>query len=83
MQSIIIDQSKCDGCRVCEEVCSLLNEGRFDPEKSRIKVIRTIDDEIVRATPVISQKCHQCAAIGEPQCVKYCYTGALQLNSSI
>jgi anaerobic carbon-monoxide dehydrogenase iron sulfur subunit len=135
MLRIVLDPAKCQGCRVCESVCSLVNEGEFNPIKSRIKVIRTIDDEIVRAVPVFCQQCEEayCAAVcpahaisrdknevlvvdetkcvgcklcemacpvgaitvnpdkhvalkcnlcavmgGEPQCVKYCYTQALQ-----
>jgi carbon-monoxide dehydrogenase iron sulfur subunit len=135
MLRIVLDPAKCDGCRICEVVCSLVNEGEFNPEKSRIKVIRTIENEIVRSIPVFCQqceeayceavcpthaisrnnsgvlsvdeekcvgcklceiacpvgaitvnpqkgvaiKCNQCAVVGEPQCVKYCYTEALQL----
>jgi carbon-monoxide dehydrogenase iron sulfur subunit len=135
MLRIVLDPAKCDGCRVCEAVCSLVNEGESNPVKSRIKVIRTIENEIVRSIPVFCQqceeayceavcparaisrnndgvlivdeskcvgcrlceiacpvgaitvnpekhvalKCDQCQVIGEPQCVKYCYTEALQL----
>jgi Fe-S-cluster-containing hydrogenase component 2 len=28
---------------------------------------------------MVALKCDQCQVIGEPQCVKYCYTEALQL----
>jgi carbon-monoxide dehydrogenase iron sulfur subunit len=135
MLRIVLDPAKCDGCRVCEGVCSLVNEGEANPEKSRIKVIRTIENELVRSIPVFCQQCEEayceavcpahaisrnvsgvlcvdegkcvgcklceiacpvgaisvnpqkhvaikcdlCEAIGEPQCVKYCYTQALQL----
>ena len=136
MLRIVLDQAKCDGCRVCEVICSLVNEGECNPEKSRIRVVRTIENEIVNAIPVfclqcekayceivcpsraisrntngvliidegkcfgcklceiacpvgaitvmpskgIAVKCNQCADAnaGEPLCVKYCYTGALQ-----
>jgi anaerobic carbon-monoxide dehydrogenase iron sulfur subunit len=136
MRRIVLDQTKCQGCRVCEGVCSLVNEGEANPIKSRIRVIRTIDNEIMRSIPVFCQqcdeayceavcpahaisrnsndvlivdeskcvgcklcemacpvgaitvnpdkhvalKCNQCAVLGgDPQCVKHCYTGALQL----
>lgn len=135
MQRIVLDPAKCQGCRVCEGVCSLVNEGEANPIKSRIRVIRTIDNEIMLSIPVFCQqceeayceavcpahaisrncnsvlsvdetkcigckmcemacpvgaitvnpekhvaiKCNQCAIMGnDPQCVKHCYTGALQ-----
>jgi Fe-S-cluster-containing hydrogenase component 2 len=135
MFRIVLDPEKCVGCRVCEGICSLINEGESNPEKSRIKVIRTIDDCLLYSISVFCQqcdepqcesvcpahaisrnnggvimvdeekcigcklcemacpvgaisvdstkhvalKCNQCASIGEPQCVKYCYPKALQL----
>ena len=135
MLRIVLDPVKCDGCRVCEGACSLVNEGEFNPEKSRIKVVRTIENEIVNAISVfclqcekayceavcpphaisrnkdgvliideekcvgcklceiacpvgaitvspekgVAIKCNQCAITDAPQCVKYCYTEALQL----
>jgi Fe-S-cluster-containing hydrogenase component 2 len=135
MLRIVLDPAKCDGCRVCEGVCSLVNEGEANPVKSRIRVIRTIENQILYSIPVfclqceeayceavcpphaISRnsegvlsieeqkcvgcklceiacpvgaitvnpekhkaiKCNLCAVVGEPQCVKHCYTGALQL----
>jgi carbon-monoxide dehydrogenase iron sulfur subunit len=135
MLRIVLDPEKCDGCRVCEAVCSLVNEGESNPVKSRIKVVRTVDNSILYSMPVyclqcekaycaevclpraisrnsngvlviheercigcklcelacpvgaitvnpdkhIAIKCDLCAAIGEPQCVKYCYPKALQL----
>lgn len=135
MFRIVLDPEKCVGCRVCEGICSLVNEGESNPEKSRIKVIRTIEDCLLYSIPVFCQqceepqcekvcpahaisrtnsgvimvdeekcigcklcemacpvgaisvnpnkhvalKCDQCASIGTPQCVKYCYPKALQL----
>jgi Fe-S-cluster-containing hydrogenase component 2 len=135
MLRIVLDPAKCDGCRVCEGVCSLVNEGEANPVKSRIRVVRTVENQILYSIPVfclqceeayceavcpphaISRnsegvlsideqkcvgcklceiacpvgaitvnpekhtaiKCNLCAVVGEPQCVKYCYTGALQL----
>lgn len=34
------DPSKCVGCCVCEYVCSMANEGAYNPTKSRIRVVR-------------------------------------------
>ncbi len=134
MERIVLDPTKCVGCRVCEGICSLVNEGEANPVKSRIKVVRTIENVILYSIPVFCQqcetaaceavcprnaisrsangvlsvdeekcvgcrlceiacpvgavtvdpdkrvaiKCDQCAALGEPQCVKHCYPKALQ-----
>lgn len=135
MLRIVLNQEKCDGCRVCEGVCSLINEGESNPTKSRIRVVRTIEDQILYSIPVFCQQCDEayceeacpshainrngdgvlsvdeekcigcklceiacpvgaitvhpekhvaikcdlCDDYGEPQCVRYCYTGALQV----
>ena len=138
-QRIIVDWNKCSGCRVCEFVCSLVNEGAFNPVKSRIKVIRTWAEGLIHSVPVfclqcedaycqkicpvraisrnekgvlivnearcigcklcemacpvgginvdpekhVALKCEECARIGgDPQCVKYCFDGALQFVTS-
>lgn len=134
MNKIVLDPTKCVGCRVCEGICSLVNEGEANPVKSRIRVVRTVENVILYSIPVFCQqcetasceavcprsaisrndggvlsideekcvgcrlceiacpvgaitvnpdkrvaiKCTQCAAIGEPQCVKHCYPNALQ-----
>lgn len=135
MLRIVLNTAKCNGCRVCEGVCSLVNEGESNPVKSRIRVVRTVEDGILYSIPVfclqcekayceavcpphaislnsdgvlmidgekcvgcklceiacpvgaitvnpdkhIAIKCDLCAVVGEPQCVKYCYPGALKL----
>jgi Fe-S-cluster-containing hydrogenase component 2 len=134
MLRVILDQSKCVGCRVCEAVCSLVHEGESNPTKSRIKLIRKIEDSLLHTFPVfclhcedpycaemcpvhainrdergamvvdedkcigctlceivcpagaiavhpekqISLKCDLCAGLDMPQCVKYCFSEALQ-----
>lgn len=57
MSRIVLDPSKCDGCRVCEAICSIVNEGECNPEKARIRVVRTIENEIVNAIPVFCLQC--------------------------
>ena len=68
MLRIVLDVDKCDGCRTCEAICSLVNEGEFNPVKSRIKIVRTISSEILHSMPVFCL-----------QCVKHCYTKAPRL----
>ncbi|HDR15332.1 MAG TPA: 4Fe-4S dicluster domain-containing protein [Desulfobacteraceae bacterium] len=33
------DPMRCDGCRLCEAACSVVNFGAANPEKSRIRII--------------------------------------------
>jgi len=37
---IVVDQSTCSGCRICELVCSEQHFGIFNPRRSAIRVIR-------------------------------------------
>jgi carbon-monoxide dehydrogenase iron sulfur subunit len=39
-QHVICDPTKCIGCRICEYACSLTKTGAFDPNLSRIRVVR-------------------------------------------
>jgi anaerobic carbon-monoxide dehydrogenase iron sulfur subunit len=57
VERIVLDSTKCVGCRVCEAVCSLVNEGESNPAKSRIKVVRTIENVILYSIPVFCQQC--------------------------
>lgn len=75
---IIVDPSKCSGCRVCEAVCSLVNEGVFNPTKSRIKVIRMIKGSpagLLYSVPVVCQQCE------EAYCQKVCPVRAIYRNN--
>ena len=138
MKRIVWDRDKCTGCRVCEAICSFVNEGEFNPVKSRIKALLSVDRQIrykvvvfclqceeayckavcpvgaiiengagtkivdedicigcklceiacpvgaisVNAEKGVALKCNLCADREEPQCVKYCYSGALQFLPS-
>jgi len=57
MQRIVLDPEKCCGCRICEAVCSLVNEGEFNPVKSRVRVVRTVDNGILYSIPVFCLQC--------------------------
>lgn len=65
-KAIVIDYEKCNGCRACEQACSLKNEGAVNPALSRIKSVRLVDDEIVGGSvPVMCAQCQSapCMAI--------------------
>lgn len=51
---IAIDPQNCNGCRVCEMICSLHRQKECNPERSQIRVIRQeIDGEVqIRETGV-------------------------------
>lgn len=71
MRRLVLNLERCSGCRVCEAICSLNKEGEFNPVKSRIKVVRTVDDLILYKTPVF---CLQCES---PNCMAVCPAGAI------
>lgn len=76
MLRIVLDPKKCVGCRVCEGICSLINEGEANPEKSRIKVIRSIDDCLLYSIPVFCQQCE------DPQCEAVCPAHAIHNDNN-
>ena len=134
VKRILWDRDKCTGCRVCEAVCSFVKEGEFNPVKSRGRVVRTVERQVLYSiwvaclqceeafckvacptgavsendvgTKIINEekcigckmcemacpigaitvnpdkrvaiKCDLCAGLEGPQCVKYCFSGALQ-----
>ena len=74
MLRIVLEPAKCTGCRTCEAVCSLVNEGEANPAKSRIKVIRTVENQILYPVPVY---CLQCE---EAFCLNVCPVNAITEN---
>jgi len=71
MERIFLDQSKCTGCRLCEAICSLVHEGEINPTKSRIKIVRTVENSILYTFPVY---CLQCE---DPRCAAVCPVKAI------
>jgi len=61
MFKIVLDPTKCDGCRTCEAVCACVNEGEANPAKARIRVVRTIEQEILYSIPVFCMQCERAA----------------------
>jgi len=71
---LIINGEKCTGCRVCELVCSSTKSGEYNPEKSRIKIMRNTELDV--NIPVISPKCDACG-----KCTEWCFTKAIRFVS--
>lgn len=69
---LIIDSSKCMGCRMCQSVCSIAKTGEAGIYKSRIKNVRFPDEYFF--CPSV---CLQCES---PACALVCPTGALFRN---
>jgi Fe-S-cluster-containing hydrogenase component 2 len=72
---LYIDPSKCTGCRTCELVCSIKNEGMANPVLSRIRVIAD-KYQGVR----IPMLCQQCL---DAPCVSVCPVHALRRDSGL
>jgi Fe-S-cluster-containing hydrogenase component 2 len=52
---LIVDHSKCTGCRLCEVVCSVKKNGAVNPTRARIAVIKW--EPICVETPMLCQQC--------------------------
>lgn len=70
MSAIKIDLEKCNGCRICESICTFGKYGEFNPKRSRIKVVKA--ERVLLDAPTV---CRQCL---RPACVASCVPGALR-----
>ena len=61
---LVVDQTKCTGCRKCELVCSVFHTGSSNPVRSRIRVVKW--EHIGFYLPVTCQNCE------EPRCTEVC-----------
>jgi carbon-monoxide dehydrogenase iron sulfur subunit len=68
-KAIVINPSKCSGCRSCEVVCSMVKEGEAGIFKSRIKTLRYPDDNFY-----LPRVCFHCK---RPYCISGCPTEAI------
>jgi Fe-S-cluster-containing hydrogenase component 2 len=68
---ISIDLEKCTGCRCCEMACSLHNDNQCNPEKARIRAIKSEDDGRVFTLPIVCQQCEKAP------CLEFCPSGAM------
>jgi Fe-S-cluster-containing hydrogenase component 2 len=67
---LYIDPKKCSGCRTCEIICSIKNEGFVNPSLSRIQLINYKYQGLR-----IPMTCQQCE---DPVCGSVCPVGALK-----
>jgi Fe-S-cluster-containing dehydrogenase component len=73
---ILVDYTKCTGCRLCETVCSVTNVGACNPARARIKVIRW-EWEHEFHIPTLCQQCEEAA------CIVVCPVKALSRDSGL
>jgi Fe-S-cluster-containing hydrogenase component 2 len=74
LKSLHIDAGKCTGCRQCEMACSYVNEGSFNPAKSRIKVF-----EFHAEGRFVPYTCTQCA---DAWCAEACPVDAITVDAA-
>ncbi len=74
-KTLYVDPSKCTGCRTCEIVCSIKNEGIVNPSLSRIRIVA--DKYQGFRVPMICQQCQDAV------CKSVCPTGALILDEEL
>ncbi len=70
---VVSDPEKCNGCSLCEYVCSMVNEKTFNPNKSRIRVTR------MGPLANVAVSCRKCE---DPVCVASCPKNALSQEES-
>lgn len=68
---IIVDQSKCFGCRICEIICSFTKENEINPKLSRIR----IEPKNERIVYYVCRKCDN------PVCVEACPIHAITIEN--
>ncbi len=73
---LIVDESRCSGCRVCEVACSDVHEDGFSPVLARLRVLKRDASGIDR--PIV------CCFCADVPCVAACPTEALsQLQDGV
>jgi Fe-S-cluster-containing hydrogenase component 2 len=70
---LMVDEGKCNGCKMCELICSFEHFQEFNPIRSRVRTVKIngIDKIIV---------CKQCS---NPACANACVVGAITINKEL
>jgi len=72
IKKIAVNEEKCTGCRICELVCSVENEGVYNPELSRI--IKLADGLPENFSTIVCQQCK------DAPCIESCPVNAIYLD---
>ncbi len=70
---LVVDYSKCTGCRTCEMACSLYREGKCSPALSRNRVVKFEVEGVNVPTT--------CANCGKPYCMLICPMKAIVIDN--
>lgn len=71
---LLVDETRCSGCRACEMICSFRHTGEFGEASARVRVTKREGEGIDRP-----QLCRQC---GQARCVEVCPRQALSRDAS-
>jgi Fe-S-cluster-containing hydrogenase component 2 len=73
-KTLMVDPSRCTGCRSCEMACSMYHEGQCSPVLSRMRIIKY--ETLGKSYPSV---CSQCS---KPQCLTACDQGAIDIDET-
>ena len=71
-KSILVDYTKCTGCRLCALVCSLTKTRTCNPVRARIRIADWKEKGLI--VPIVCQDCE------EPVCMASCSVNAITRN---
>ena len=73
---ILLNPSKCQGCRICEAACGFHHSEHkeFNPSMSSTHISRDNDTAVISMS--VDSTCDLCEGEETPLCVKYCAYGA-------
>ena len=72
---LLIHHEKCTGCRLCELVCAVQHDGKSNPARSRIRVIKWEMEGLY-----VPMSCQQCQ---DAPCMAGCPAGAISRNEKL
>jgi Fe-S-cluster-containing hydrogenase component 2 len=72
---LILDYTKCTGCRLCEMACSIKQANVSNPSRARIHIIRYELEGII--VPMLCQQCES------PPCMGVCPSGAISRDERL
>jgi len=71
---LFVDMEKCNGCKICELVCSSVHFEEYNPARAHIKVL--MQPQIGVHYPALKTSCDLCG--GAYKCSEWCPRDALQ-----
>lgn len=72
---MLVDYSKCTGCRICEGACSIRHVQSANPQKARIHIVKLESEDDVVSVPT---KCMHCE---DAPCMAICPIEAISTHS--